>query len=71
MGYLLSIVVPIKDRYFYLKHLDQIIKSFDSVDIALVIHDNTSVNIEFLGCLKDLGCSHVNFFCTKCKYQYV
>jgi len=53
MSYLLSIVVPTKDRYFYLKHLIQLVKGFNSKEIELVIQDNTKDNIELLDYLKD------------------
>lgn len=45
---LLSIVVPTKDRYFYLKYLIRLIKSFDSDKIELVIQDNTDNNQDIL-----------------------
>ena len=65
MGYLLSIVIPTKDRYFYLKHLIELIRSFNSDEIELVIQDNTSDNTEILGFLKDLKYEHLKYFHTK------
>ncbi len=44
MGYLLSIVVPTKNRYPYLFKLMEVIDSFRSNDIELVIQDNNEDN---------------------------
>lgn len=49
---LLSIVVPTKDRYFYLKKLVALINSFQSVDVELVIEDNTEDNSDILSFLE-------------------
>ena len=65
MGYLLSIVVPTKDRYYYLKHLIELIKSFKSDEIELVIQDNTYDNTEILEYQKELDYPHLNYFYTK------
>lgn len=45
---LLSIVVPTKDRYKYLKSLILLIDDFNSNEIELVIQDNTKDNHEIL-----------------------
>lgn len=45
---LLSIVIPTKDRYPYLKHLINLIDSFGSDEIEIVVQDNTYDNSEFL-----------------------
>jgi len=45
---LLSIVVPTKDRYKYLKHLIELINSIQSDQIELVLQDNTADNKEIL-----------------------
>lgn len=45
---LLSVVVPTKDRYFYLQKLMVLLNSFESKDIEMVIEDNTEDNAEFL-----------------------
>ena len=65
MGYLLSIVVPTKDRYFYLKHLIELIKSFNSDDIELIIQDNTSNNTEIINYLDNLDFPHLKYYYTK------
>lgn len=46
MKTLLSIVVPTKNRYKYLKHLINLIDSFKSDEIELVIQDNSDNNDE-------------------------
>ena len=51
---LLSIVVPTKDRYFYLKKLIQLIDSFQFGDeVEMVIQDNTADNREIVDFLAD------------------
>ena len=65
MDYLLSIVVPTKDRYFYLKHLIQLVKSFKSDEIELIIQDNTYDNTEILDYIENLNYCHLKYFYTK------
>ena len=48
MSYILSIVVPTKDRYKYLKHLINFIDGFSTNEIELVIQDNTFINSEIV-----------------------
>lgn len=51
---LLSIVVPTKDRYFYLKHLIKLIDSFSfGSDVEMVIQDNTNDNTEIVAFLEE------------------
>lgn len=45
---LLSIVIPTKDRHFYLKQLLSAIIGFNSDEIEIVIQDNTADNQDFL-----------------------
>lgn len=45
---LLSIVIPTKDRYYYLEHLIKLILSFNSQDVEIVIQDNTYDNAKFI-----------------------
>ena len=61
----MSIVVPTKDRYYYLKHLIELIKSFDSEEIELVIQDNTYDNGEIRAYLQKLVFPHLKYFHTK------
>jgi len=62
MNYLLSIIVPTKDRYKYLRSLISLIKSFNSNEIELVIQDNTRDNSEILEFIKDLSYTHLKYF---------
>lgn len=62
MGYLLSIVVPTKDRYFYLKHLISLIHSFNSNEIELVVQDNTADNTEILEFIENEKFNHLKYF---------
>lgn len=62
MSYLLSIVVPTKDRYCYLKDLVILIKGFNSEDIELVLQDNTLDNNEILDFLKDNSTPHIKYY---------
>lgn len=59
---LLSIVVPTKDRYKYLKHLIKLIHSFNSDEIEIVVQDNTSDNDEILDFLSELNYSGCKYF---------
>lgn len=62
MPYLLSVVVPTKNRYFYLKHLISLIDSFNSEDIELVIQDNSNDNSEILDFIKQSKREHIKYF---------
>lgn len=63
--YLLSIAVPTKDRYFYLKHLITLIKGFDTNQIELVIQDNTYDNTEILEFISQIDFDGLKYFHTK------
>lgn len=62
---LLSIVIPTKDRYPYLKKLLELIISFESDDIEVIIQDNTAENSEILDFLKCQSNEHIKYFHTK------
>ncbi|MBW8362811.1 MAG: glycosyltransferase [Kaistella sp.] len=64
MAYLVSIIVPTKDRYEYLKPLISLVKGFDSDEIELVIQDNTHDNIEILDFIEHLNYQHLKYFHT-------
>ena len=58
---LLSVVVPTKDRYKYLKHLIKLIQSYNSDEWEIVVQDNTDDNTEIVDFLKELnypGCKY-------------
>lgn len=50
---LLSIVVPTKNRYYYLKYLIRLVSNMHTDEIELVIQDNSDDNEEFLQYLKE------------------
>lgn len=58
---LLSIVVPTKNRYFYLKYLIQLIDELHSNEIEMVIQDNSDDNEEFLKYLKEKNNSFIRY----------
>lgn len=62
---LLSIVVPTKNRYIYLKELIKLVKGFNEPEIELVIQDNSDDNTEILGFLEDLKFDGVKYFYDK------
>ncbi len=61
---LLSIVVPTKNRYFYLKYLIELVCGLNSDEVELVIQDNSDDNAEFLCYLDTNNYSFI-------KYSYV
>lgn len=62
---LLSIIVPTKDRYKYLKHLIRYVVDLNNADIELIIQDNTSENSEIINFLSDSSCENIKYFHTK------
>ena len=62
MGYLLSIVIPTKDRYFYLKHFISSVGTFATDEVELVVQDNTTDNTEILNFLSQKDFSFVKYF---------
>ncbi len=61
---ILSIVVPTKDRYTYLKSLIDLIRGFDSEEIEMVIQDNTADNTEILQHINNLDYPELKYFHT-------
>jgi glycosyltransferase involved in cell wall biosynthesis len=59
---LLSIVIPTKDRYKYLKHLISLIGSFNSSEIEVVIQDNTENNQEIQEFLEQKNIQYIKYF---------
>jgi len=62
MASILSIVVPTKNRYTYLYHLIELIKSFESNEIELVIQDNSDDNSEFAKFVSQSGLDWLKYF---------
>ena len=58
---LLSIVVPTKDRYKYLKHLITLIDSFHSDEIELILQDNTANNEEIVTFLNQKAYPYIKY----------
>lgn len=58
---LLSVVVPTKDRYKYLKYLIELVAEFHSHEIELVIQDNSDNNTEFVNYLNDLNYDFIRY----------
>lgn len=62
---LLSIVIPTKDRYKYLKQLISYFDSFDTKNIEVVLQDNTFDNGEILDFLNQENRDYVKYYHTK------
>lgn len=62
MSYLLSIVIPTKDRYKYLKGCLKSIVSLKSSDIEIVVQDNTIDNNEINSFIKELNWPHIKYY---------
>lgn len=62
---LLSIVVPTKNRYYYLKYLIQLIENLHSDEIEMVIQDNSDDNSDFLDYLKVNNFDFIRYDYTK------
>ncbi len=60
--YLISIVVPTKNRYIYLKELVKLINSFDDNAIEFVIQDNSDNNQEILDFLKSEQKDNIRYY---------
>lgn len=61
---LLSIVVPTKDRYPYLKKLITLIKGFNSDEIEMIVQDNTEENAEIKEYISEQGFANLKYFHT-------
>ena len=58
---LLSIAVPTKNRYTYLKYLINLVAGFHSDEIELVIQDNSDDNSEFVSYLDSLNYDFLHY----------
>lgn len=56
---LVSIVVPTKDRYYYLKKLIELVESFKSSEIELVIQDNSNDYKDFESYICEKDCNWI------------
>lgn len=62
MSYLISIVVPTKNRYNYLKHLINLINGFNLHELELVIQDNSDDNSEILLFLANVTNENIKYY---------
>ena len=62
---LLSVVIPTKDRYYYLKHLLSFLLELDPDNVEIVIQDNTADNTEFQEYLKGIKYEKLVYHHTK------
>ena len=62
MEYLLSIVIPTKNRYKYLFHLIKMLRDFQSEDFELVINDNTEDNSEIIEFLSSIDFPNLKYY---------
>lgn len=61
MSYLLSIVVPTKNRYKYLKHLIEMLRDFNTNNLELVVNDNTENNQEIVEFVDSIDFPHLKY----------
>ena len=64
MDYLISVVVPTKNRYKYLKHLIRLIDSFQLSELEFVIQDNSDDNTEIREYLKAYDNPSIKYYHT-------
>lgn len=62
MNYIVSVVVPTRNRYQYLKHLIQMIDGFKLAELELVVQDNSDDNREILNFLKNINADNIKYF---------
>jgi len=62
MEYLVSVVVPTKNRYKYLKELVALIDGFHLSELELVIQDNSDNNAEILEYLKGFDNDNIHYY---------
>ena len=62
MDYLVSVVVPTKNRYKYLKVLIKLIDSFNLPELEMVIQDNSDNNSEILEYLKSFSNPNIKYY---------
>jgi glycosyltransferase involved in cell wall biosynthesis len=64
MSYIVSIIVPTKNRYQYLKYLIALIDSFKLDELELVIQDNSDNNGEIVEYLRQFSNENIRYFHT-------
>jgi glycosyltransferase involved in cell wall biosynthesis len=62
MSYILSVIIPTKNRYQYLKECLETLNSINSQDIEIVVQDNTINNTEIKSFIYNLNNSNIKYF---------
>jgi glycosyltransferase involved in cell wall biosynthesis len=62
MSYLLSVIIPTKSRYQYLKDCLKSIVSLGLSEIEIVVQDNTENNTEIVEYINKLNWKHIKYF---------
>jgi len=62
MNYLLSIIIPTKNRYSYLLHCIESLEALDTKLTEIIIQDNSSKNEEFIKFLESKNYGNVKYF---------
>lgn len=62
MSYLLSIIVPTKNRYQYLKSIIETFYSMDNGEVELIIQDNSEENLDFLNYLSGINSENIKYY---------
>ena len=62
--FLISVVIPTKDRYKYLKKLISLIDSYNLNEFELILQDNTFDNSEIVHFLSQKNRSYLKYFYT-------
>lgn len=60
--YLLSVVIPTKDRYEYLKECLKSLVALNSDKLEIIVQDNTLQNEEILSYISTLDSKHIKYF---------
>lgn len=63
-AYLLSIIIPTKDRYQYLKECLKTIVDINSDQVEIIVQDNTKENSEIIKYIEALDWEHIKYFYT-------
>lgn len=67
MKYLLSVIIPTKNRYMYLKECLKTLVLLQCDDLEIVIQDNSDNNAEILAFIEKINCKHIKYFYNKRK----
>lgn len=62
MGYLLSIIIPTKNRYEYLKECLYTLSQLNREEVEIIVQDNTKENDEIIQYIKELNLDNLKYF---------